>query len=45
MEGVPHGVSVDAIGREMARVEGVVSVHDLHVWTLSGAAPRSRPTW
>jgi len=37
MEGVPHGVSVDAIGREMARVEGVVSVHDLHVWTLSGS--------
>jgi cobalt-zinc-cadmium efflux system protein len=37
MEGVPHGVSVDAIGLEMARVEGVVSVHDLHVWTLSGS--------
>jgi cobalt-zinc-cadmium efflux system protein len=37
MEGVPHGVSVYAIGLEMARVEGVVSVHDLHVWTLSGS--------
>ena len=37
MEGVPHGVSVDAVGLEMARVEGVVSVHDLHVWTLSGS--------
>ena len=37
MEGVPHSVSVDAIGLEMARVEGVVSVHDLHVWTLSGS--------
>ena len=37
MEGVPHGVSVDAIGLEMARVDGVVSVHDLHVWTLSGS--------
>src|SRR6185295_7989798 len=37
MEGVPHGVSVDAIGLEMARVEGVISVHDLHVWTLSGS--------
>src|SRR5258705_9691916 len=37
MEGVPHGVSVDAIGLEMARVEGVLSVHDLHVWTLSGS--------
>ena len=37
MEGVPHGVSVDTIGLEMARVEGVISVHDLHVWTLSGS--------
>ena len=36
MEGVPHGLSVEAIGAEMARVDGVLSVHDLHVWTLSG---------
>jgi cobalt-zinc-cadmium efflux system protein len=37
MEGVPHGLSVEAIGAEMAGVEGVLSVHDLHVWTLSGS--------
>jgi len=37
MEGVPQGLSVDAIGAEMARVRGVMSVHDLHVWTLSGS--------
>jgi len=37
MEGVPRGVSVDAVGLEMARVDGVLSVHDLHVWTLSGS--------
>jgi cobalt-zinc-cadmium efflux system protein len=37
MEGVPRGLSVEAIGREMARVDGVLSVHDLHVWTLSGS--------
>lgn len=37
MEGVPHNLSVDAVGKEMARVEGVVSVHDLHVWMLSGS--------
>ena len=37
MEGVPGGLSVDSIGSEMARVGGVVSVHDLHVWTLSGS--------
>ena len=37
MEGVPRGLSVEAIGQEMARVEGVLSVHDLHVWMLSGS--------
>jgi len=37
MEGVPAGLSVEAIGGEMARVDGVLSVHDLHVWTLSGS--------
>ena len=37
MEGVPRGMSVEAIGGEMARVAGVASVHDLHVWTLSGS--------
>jgi cobalt-zinc-cadmium efflux system protein len=37
MEGVPQGLSVETIGAEMARVEGVLSVHDLHVWTLSGS--------
>ncbi|HZS65702.1 MAG TPA: cation diffusion facilitator family transporter [Burkholderiales bacterium] len=37
MEGVPLGLSVETIGGEMARVDGVISVHDLHVWTLSGS--------
>src|SRR3954468_2428342 len=37
MEGVPHGLSVEAVGSEMACVAGVLSVHDLHVWVLSGS--------
>lgn len=37
MEGVPHGLSVESIGAEITRVDGVLSVHDLHVWTLSGS--------
>jgi cobalt-zinc-cadmium efflux system protein len=37
MEGVPQGLSVETIGAEMARVDGVLSVHDLHVWQLSGS--------
>ena len=37
MEGVPLQLSVEDVGREMAAVDGVRSVHDLHVWTLSGS--------
>jgi cobalt-zinc-cadmium efflux system protein len=35
LEGVPAHLSVDEIGRSLAAVPGVSSVHDLHVWTLS----------
>lgn len=37
MEGVPLRLSAEAVGLEMARHESVVSVHDLHIWTLSGS--------
>lgn len=37
MEGTPLRLSPEAIGLEMARQEGVASVHDLHIWTLSGS--------
>lgn len=35
MEGVPLHLSLNEIGSAIARVDGVRSVHDLHVWTLS----------
>jgi cobalt-zinc-cadmium efflux system protein len=35
MEGVPHGFTLADVGRDMAGVPGVVSVHDLHIWALS----------
>jgi len=35
MEGVPLHLQLDAIGRDLATLDGVVHVHDLHVWTLS----------
>lgn len=35
LEGVPAHLSVEEIGKALAAVPGVVSVHDLHVWTLS----------
>jgi len=36
MEGVPLHLSPEEIGRAMAAVHGVTSVHDLHIWSLSG---------
>ncbi len=35
LEGVPAGLSLQEVGRRMASVDGVVSVHDLHIWSLS----------
>ena len=35
LEGVPAGMDLPGIGRSMAAVEGVSSVHDLHVWSVS----------
>ncbi|WP_372524201.1 cation diffusion facilitator family transporter [Sulfuricaulis sp.] len=35
MEGTPLHLALDEIGKAMAAVEGVRSVHDLHVWSLS----------
>jgi cobalt-zinc-cadmium efflux system protein len=35
LESAPAGLDVDELSRAMAAVEGVESVHDLHVWSLS----------
>lgn len=37
LDGVPHEISLPEVGRRMAKVEGVLSVHDLHIWSLSSA--------
>jgi len=34
LEGTPRGVSIEAIRHELEEVEGVINVHDLHVWNL-----------
>jgi cobalt-zinc-cadmium efflux system protein len=34
LEGVPDGLSLPDVGRGMAGVPGVRSVHDLHIWSL-----------
>jgi cobalt-zinc-cadmium efflux system protein len=35
MEGVPFHLSLVEIGKVMAAVPGVASVHDLHIWSIS----------
>ena len=34
LEGVPESLSLPEVGRSMAAVDGIVSVHDLHIWSL-----------
>jgi cobalt-zinc-cadmium efflux system protein len=39
LEGTPEGLDARAIGTAMASFEGVVDVHDLHVWTITSGFP------
>ena len=34
LEGVPDGLSLPEVGRAMAAIDGVRSVHDLHIWSI-----------
>ena len=35
MEGVPFTLAPEAVGRALATVPGVASVHDLHIWSVA----------
>ncbi len=39
MEGAPAGMDVAAVEQSIAATQGVRSVHDLHVWTLTPGQP------
>jgi cobalt-zinc-cadmium efflux system protein len=39
MESAPADLDVDGMGAAICRVEGVRSVHDLHVWTVTAGFP------
>lgn len=39
MEGVPQAIDYLKVGDDLARVPGVLSVHDLHVWDMSPGQP------
>jgi cobalt-zinc-cadmium efflux system protein len=39
LEATPAGIDADEVGRRMAAVDGVVEVHDLHIWTITSGFP------
>jgi cobalt-zinc-cadmium efflux system protein len=39
LESTPAGIDAQEVGRRMAGVEGVVEVHDLHIWTITSGFP------
>lgn len=39
MEGVPHQIDYLQVGADLERVDGVMAVHDLHVWDMSPGQP------
>ncbi len=39
LEGAPEGLEVEAVRGALAAVEGVLEIHDLHVWTLAPGTP------
>jgi cobalt-zinc-cadmium efflux system protein len=39
LEATPAGIDAQEVGRRMAEAEGVVEVHDLHIWTITSGFP------
>ena len=39
LETTPAGIDAQEVGRRMAAAEGVVEVHDLHIWTITSGFP------
>ena len=39
LEATPRGLDAVDIGQRMAAVEGIVEVHDLHIWTITSGFP------
>ena len=35
MEGSPVAVDIESLEKDLLNIEGVVEIHDLHVWSLS----------
>lgn len=39
MEGAPLNIDPETVGKELAAVQGVASVHDLHIWAVKSDEP------
>ncbi|QKV51928.1 MULTISPECIES: cation diffusion facilitator family transporter [Comamonadaceae] len=39
LEGVPNGMDIAEVRNSIAKVSGVTSVHDLHIWALTSGKP------
>ncbi len=39
MEGVPHHIDYVSVGQDLAKIPGVLAVHDLHVWEMTPGHP------
>jgi cobalt-zinc-cadmium efflux system protein len=39
LEGAPRGIDARAVGAAIAGTDGVVGVHDLHLWTITSGFP------
>lgn len=39
LEATPAGIDADAVAARMAAAQGVVAVHDLHIWTITSGFP------
>lgn len=38
LEGLPRGMELEEVTRTMREIEGVIDVHDLHIWSLGSSA-------
>jgi cobalt-zinc-cadmium efflux system protein len=39
MEGVPHHIDYVQVGKDLQAIDGVLAVHDLHIWEMSAGHP------
>jgi cobalt-zinc-cadmium efflux system protein len=39
LEAAPTGLNPDRVGRDLAGHDGVVEVHDLHIWEITSGSP------